>query len=336
MSVPPNSNSTREPQSAKLLNPPFFLITIDTEGDNLWSAPREITTRNSGFLKRFQDLCEEFRFKPTYLVNYEMAMCPEFRSFGRSVLSRGSGEIGMHLHAWNAPPVEPLMQDDYRYLPFLIEYPEATMRAKVAYQTKLLADVFGTQPSSHRAGRWALNQRYVELLIENGYNVDCSVTPGVSWCADSTAPLGWNGTDYRSFPSGPYWLDPADLSRPGVSELLEVPMTIRRGSNWSWVPARPLRAALNRLWPESVWLRPNARNTTHVLGLVRRLIDEGGSYAEFMLHSSEFMPGGSPTFKTEEDIERLYSGLRRLFSMASANFTGATLQEYFEWYRKQA
>jgi hypothetical protein len=331
----PNSTCSTPAGVAKRLNPPFFLITIDTEGDNLWSAPREITTQNSTFLRRFQDLCDEFCFKPTYLVNYEMAMCPAFRSFGRDVLSRHTGEIGMHLHAWNAPPIEPLIKDDCRYLPFLIEYPDATVRAKVVYQTNLLADVFGVQPTSHRAGRWALDRRYVELLIENGYNVDCSVTPGVSWRADSTAPLGWNGTDYRSFPSRPYWLDPADISRPGTSKLLEVPMTIRRGSNWSWIPIRSLRAVLNRLWPEFLWLRPNARNGMQLPSLLRRLVSEGETYAEFMLHSSEFMPGGSPTFKTKEDIERLYSGLRHLFSMASANFTGATLQEYFEWYRNQ-
>ncbi len=35
---------------------PRFLITIDTEGDNLWSLPREITTSNAKFLPRFQNL----------------------------------------------------------------------------------------------------------------------------------------------------------------------------------------------------------------------------------------------------------------------------------------
>jgi hypothetical protein len=53
-----------EGHAIEKFNPPFFLIT------DRWSAPREITTRNSKFLRRFQDLCEEFHFKPTYLVNY--------------------------------------------------------------------------------------------------------------------------------------------------------------------------------------------------------------------------------------------------------------------------
>lgn len=326
----------RQPEAAQKFKPPFFLITIDTEGDNLWSGPREITTRNSEFLQPFQDLCEEFGFKPTYLVNYEMAMCPNFRRFGRSVLSRKAAEIGMHLHAWNAPPIEHLTDNDYKYLPFLIEYPQHIMRQKVEYQTKLLTDVFGAQPISHRAGRWALDGRYVEMLIEHGYHVDCSVTPGVSWRMQQTAPAGCRGSDYRFFPADAYWLQSSDISRPGESELLEVPMTIRKGVNWSWVRPPAARAIANRLWPESLWLRPNGHNLSHLLRVLRRLTAQGKTYAEFMLHSSEFMPGGSPTFKTKEQIEKLYSDLRRLFSVASAIFASATLQEYWDWYRSRA
>src|SRR5512144_2975448 len=48
---------------------PSFLITIDTEGDNLWSRPREITTGNARYLPRFQALCEKYGLKPTYLTN---------------------------------------------------------------------------------------------------------------------------------------------------------------------------------------------------------------------------------------------------------------------------
>jgi len=332
----PSLASGAELQKTQRFGPPFFLITIDTEGDNIWSAPREITTRNSQFLKRFQDLCEEFALKPTYLVNYEMAMCPEFRRFGRDVLLRNVGEIGMHLHGWNAPPVEPIAPDDYHFLPFLIEYSAPLMRAKIAYQTKLLADIFSVQPISHRAGRWALDSRYVELLLEHGYGVDCSVTPGISWRMPSTASLGCKGTDYRKFPSDPYWIDPADISRPGKSALLEVPMTIYRDTTFSWVRPRMLRCAANRVWPDNSWLRPTRRNLRQLLMVVRQVLSQRKTYAEFMLHSSEFMPGGSRTFKTKEDIEKLYSDLKQLFSVASQRFTGATLKEFSEWYRKQA
>ncbi len=46
---------------------------------------------------------------------------------------------------------------------------------------------------------------------------------------------------------------------------------------------------------------------------------------EFMLHSSEFMPGGSPTFKDEAAIEGLYQDLEVLFSWLSDKTVGMTL-----------
>lgn len=43
--------------------------------------------------------------------------------------------------------------------------------------------------------------------------------------------------------------------------------------------------------------------------VVEQTLTQGNDYVEYMLHSSEYMPGGSPTFKNERDIERLYADL---------------------------
>ena len=165
-----------------------FIITVDTEGDNLWEKPREITTRNAAFLPRFQMLCERFRFKPVYLTNYEMAMSEVFLDFARDALSRGSCEIGMHLHAWNSPPIEPLTSDDYYHQPYLVEFPDRTMKEKIHVMTRLLEDRFSQKIISHRAGRWAFDGRYAAMLRHEGYLVDCSVTPGVDWSTSMGDP----------------------------------------------------------------------------------------------------------------------------------------------------
>ena len=48
----------------------------------------------------------------------------------------------------------------------------------------------------------------------------------------------------------------------------------------------------------------------------------------FMLHSSELMPGGSLTFRTEAQIEHLYRELAAIFGKArSLGYTGATFRE---------
>ncbi len=69
---------------------PAFLITIDTEGDNLWQKHDSITTENARYLPRFQQLCEKYGFKPVYLTNYEMAIDPFYIEFARDVIARGT------------------------------------------------------------------------------------------------------------------------------------------------------------------------------------------------------------------------------------------------------
>jgi hypothetical protein len=313
---------------------PAFLITIDTEGDNIWAAPREITTRNAAFLPRFQSLCEAHSLKPTYLTNYEMACCPVFQEFARDALRRGTAEIGMHLHAWNSPPIRPLTADDYRYQPYLIEYPEPVIRDKVAFMTDLLEETFGVKMISHRAGRWSMNAVYMRILAEQGYLVDCSVTPHVTWRPVPGDPAGQGGTDFSDFPEDAYRVDLGDISRPGDSSLLEVPMTVMPALG----PTRRIGERLtqgtlpsrvwNRLFPPRQWLQPNGRNLSPMLRILERALRERRRYVEFTLHSSEFMPGGSPTFRTTKSIEDLYRDMEELFSRAAAKFAGATLSEF--------
>ena len=136
---------------------PSFLITIDTEGDNLWERSKTLSTRNAQFLPRFQTLCESYGFKPTYLTNYEMAICPFSQDFGKELLQKGTGEIGMHLHAWNSPPLIPLTSDDFTYHPYLIEYPRRLIEEKVRMLrtwVKRLAKVIRTALCSDRKARF--------------------------------------------------------------------------------------------------------------------------------------------------------------------------------------
>jgi hypothetical protein len=287
---------------------PSFLITIDTEGDDLWSIPTEVTTENARYLPRFQSLCERYKLKPTWLTNYEMAECPFFSELGHDVLQRGTGEIGMHLHAWDSPP----LTDGPRGQAYLIEYPQSAMRNKIGFMTSLLEDRFGRKMVSHRSGRWAFNSCYARLLVEHGYLVDCSVTPRVSWANVPGDPNGSGGTDYSLYPSHPYFMDLDRIDREGDSPLLEVPVSIVSESG--------------RLQ----WLRPDGRNLDSMCAILRRARAERWPCVEFAFHSSELMAGGSPTFQTEDSIERLYDDLEALFTAAADGFRADTLSEFYD------
>lgn len=328
--------------TAASLEKPLFLITIDTEGDNLWEyASGTIETKNARFLPRFQQLCERYGLKPTWLTNYEMAENPAFCEFGRDVLRRATGEIGMHLHAWNSPPLVPLTDDDMRHMPYLIEYPQAAMQAKVSYLTELLEERFEQKMVSHRSGRWAFNDRYAKLLMDHGYLADCSVTPHVSWQRVKGDPQGRGGTDFSHFPSEPYFIDPEQIHQAGTSSLLEVPVSIVKTKYASLSQAfekapSPISRGLRWLLPATHWMRPKKGNRRQLLSMVAQARQRGTSYLEFMIHSSELMPGGSPTFRTEAEIETLYQDLEALFEEVVKDYRGATLHEFYaQWIRRR-
>ena len=305
---------------------PAFLITIDTEGDHVWDRPRQVTTENARFIGRFQALCERFDLRPTYLTNFEMAENAIFQEFGADVLRRGTAEIGMHMHAWDSPPIEPLGDQDWYDQPYAFEYPPAVVARKAEVMTRLLEDRFGIPVISHRAGRWGLNGDYARTLARLGYRVDCSVTPMITWQNHPGSPTGNGGPDFRSAPTHAYRLDLDDVNKAGDGPLLELPMTVMEGQ-------RPLHRTLARLLmgrrgPKIIRLQPDGTNLADLLFIVDTAKRDARPYIQFTLHSSEFMPGGSSSFPTTDSIERLYGHMEALFEATRGHFVGRTLKDY--------
>lgn len=308
-----------------------FIITIDTEGDNLWDyRGGEIGVRNAEYLPRFQALCDEFNFKPVYLTNYEMAKSKNFIAFAKKTQEEGRCEIGLHLHAWNSPPLYELPKQE-NGLAYLIEYPDDIMKAKLDYLHRLLCDTFGETPISHRAGRWAMNQKYFDLLIELGYKVDCSVTPKISWKKSMGQTKNSFGSDYKKYPSSPYFVNSSHIQE---KRIWEAPVTVEIGHYFLHEkihsPKKMAGEALRFLRGRPIWIRPNGNNLGEMLFLAKKIAVGDAPYLMFMIHSSELMPGGSPTFKTEESIEKLYLDLRILFAKIANDFEGSTFKEYYK------
>ncbi|WP_163438655.1 deacetylase [Fibrobacter succinogenes] len=298
-----------------------FFITIDTEADNQWDFDHEISTENAKFLPRFQELCEKYRFVPTWLTNYEMANDDFFYHCMKEKQDDGLCEIGMHLHAWNTPP-DYLLKKIHRERDYLIEYPVEVMDAKVATMTELIEARFGRRPVSHRSGRWTTNQDYFKILKKYGYKVDCSVTPHVNWnqCLGAT---GVPGSDYSKYPEAPYYI---------YEDILEMPMTIRYMRMFALESPYSLRNICREMkrfvLGRKQWLRPDSLLQVKPM---LKLIDcesQCNPYLMFMIHSSELMPGGSPNFRDEKSIEGLYMVIETLFEkIASLGYCGKKLCE---------
>jgi hypothetical protein len=318
----------------------YFIITIDTEGDNQWEEKcrRNITTENAKCLPRFQNLCEEYGFRPTYLVNYEMAVDEFFGKFGKECLARGTCEIGSHPHAWNSPPDYDLTGNDRKHMPYLIEYPEEIIYGKVKFLTDLLESTFETKIVSHRAGRWGFNEVYARILEQLDHKVDCSVTPFACWRSCLGAPDGKGGPDFSKFPTEAYFLNMNDISKAGCSSVLELPVTIRwtygpiLSKLYSIIPNTAVKRIIRGVFGQPVtWFRCSRGNIKSILKMLEGELASNGKYVEFMLHSSELMPGCSPTYTTQSDIDNLHGDLNEVFSLLSkAGVNGAGCEDYYK------
>lgn len=299
-----------------------FIITIDTEGDRLWSwKPGDlITTENTMYLNRFQKIAEYYGFKPVWLTNYEMIMDDRFIEFIGDVTSRNMGEIGMHLHAWNSPPLYNLPQGKNGQ-PYLIEYPTEIMEEKIKNMTDIIKSKTGIQPVSHRAGRWATDERYFKILDKYGYLVDCSVTPHKDWSSYCGQTINSAGSNYKNA-----------SEMPGLikgTNIIEIPVSIVYSHKLVHHIKDGIKPVVKDLFfGRDLWLRPGNDNLNAMLYVLEKVKNSNNDYIMFMLHSSEMMPNGSPNFPDNESIEKMYDNLDCLFRIASESFEGITLQEY--------
>lgn len=321
----------------------YFIITIDTEGDNLWKRAitpqgfREIKTENAKYLERFQLLCDKYHFIPTYLVNYEMANAEYFVSQGREWLSEGKCEIGMHMHAWNTPPIYNLPFNRKGHNPYAGEYPRKVRWEKIRLLTNLLEENFGIRPTSYRGGRWYIDAWDIEALLRLGYTVDCSITPKISW--EKTIGNTKYGPNYSNFPDKVYYIKRnkkdvnTNFKLNFLGEIVEVPPTIIASpfvKKLEKMVDQPEKA--KDIFHERIWLRPNGANLKELLYIIEKT--KNREYIEFMLHSSELMPGGSPTFKSAQSIEKLYQDLEVLFSEISKFRVGISISEYADLWKR--
>lgn len=326
-----------------------LIITIDTEADNQWARSETLELRNIAYIPRFQDLCDHYGFKPTYLITYAMATSDHFIQTVGSYQQAGRAEIGAHLHPWANPPLTPLTDNDHHHHPFPHEYPEEVLREKLTILTETIEKNIGERPATFRAGRYGFDGTVASILSDLGYIADCSVTPLVSWRSRMGNPQGNGGPDFAGAPCHPYFVSMKDCTKAGYSHLLEVPVSIfflrwpvlnRVVRGFKQVYHDPhdlLLRALYKAGQKPTWFRPLPDRSPHELIQIYRMARSLKlDYVEMMLHSSELMPGGSKNVKDEQAVEKLYTLFEALFQFLSKEQVhSVTLTEYAKDKREQ-
>lgn len=303
-----------------------FILTIDTEADNQWDHGRGLTVENIRFIPRFQELCNKFDIKPTYLVTSEVCEDSYAREIFCDYIENDEAEIGAHLHSWSTPPF--INKEGYRYNDrhhaFAHELPDDLLINKLRYLTDQIGTSFGKRPTSFRSGRYGFNEKVARALMINEYVVDTSVTPYIDWSAMKGIPGLNGGPDFRNSRPFPY-----TYTHKGNS-LLEIPVTIMptkfplnkdnkltdyffNNVSKSFL-LRSLRSMFFRYQP--LWLRPYPWMSLPLLDeIVKEAIDIKLPYIVMMFHSSELMPNCSIYRADSESVEKLYEQLEGFFTL---------------------
>ncbi len=310
--------------------PTPFVITVDTEEEWDWSSgyPTGPTrTANIHRLPDFQAACERHGAAVTYFVNRAVLVDPSAREVILQLSRRPRVEIGMHIHPWNTPPLQPVEKVTTRDS-FLHNLAPELAIAKL----NVVHDSFrecGLVPISFRGGRYSTGTAIQTWLREHGFVADASILPYTNW-VDDGAP------DYHN-------RDPQPCRLPGTSPLWELPLSLaftrRPFGFWNRVlstaekpPLRYLRLVgiMQKLGVfRKSWLNFENPFWDGMRGLIRALCRDHVPYLCFTVHSSSLLPGGSPYATCPADVDRIFARLNDAMSWLAgdAAFSPATIAE---------
>ncbi len=296
-----------------------LLVGIDTEGDNQWDAAARAVQRfeNIYALPRLHALFARHGVRPTYVVTHPVASDERSAAVLRGLLAGGDCEIGAHHHAWETPPCTP---DDVRRHPYASTIPRRRFEQQLASLTRAIADAVGCAPVSYRSGRFGFSAEHVAGLERLGYLVESSVAP-LFYEAHKGGP------DFVEAPLTPYFLAYDSATRPGTSNLLEVPVSAalnrRLPKQLQYLYARAPRPYTTKRVLRALrllrmrWLRPSYSSLDDMIALARRLAEDREPVLNLLFHSSEAIVGGSPYNRTEAELDAFCERLDRFLAFAT-------------------
>ena len=295
----------------------YLIITIDTEEDD-WGrySPAGHTLRNIERIPHLQDLFDEFDVKPTYLITYPVATNEKSISILKEILDEEKCEIGSHCHPWNTPPFE---EENTEKNSMLCNLPTELQYRKIRSLHNAIAENFGIEPVSFRAGRFGYNHEVAKNLNRLGYRVDTSISPFWDWTADHGPDFSENGpTPYR------FSCDHVFQESPD-GPMVEVPMTIgfaqKNFSRCNRILKALSRNHISKLKVIGIMYRlhllnriclsPEFSNSKDMIKLTQMMAKSSYEVLNMTFHTPSLIAGLSPFVKTKDDEKRFLERIRR-------------------------
>lgn len=320
--------------SREIRTPLRFVVTVDTEADDAWERPDDVKVSNILQLERFQDLCDKYDIVPTYLLAYECATRDEALKILKPLSENRRCEIGHHLHVWTTPPFQragPTGVDLDWIQAFQFQLPDSLFVEKAECLRQAIEENFGRSPTSHRAGRWGIDQRTVDWLAGAGFVVETSMRKGIRLrnlgpeVTAITSKRRIEATEYGLRKNPYFW--PGHSTNGNSQLVVEIPATVDAPDDFAsntmlrylalkW-PGEPFLfrvyrklGGLGRLYPDP------AKPPGEMPRIIERAIKRGETVINLMLHSSELALHCSPFTKTQEDSAGVWQHLEEAFRYA--------------------
>ena len=310
----------------------YLLVGIDTEGDNQWDAAARLNQRfeNLYALPRLHGVFQRHGVRPTYVITHPVASDPRSADVLRTLVAGGDCEVGAHHHAWETPPCG---EEDVRRHPYASALPLSQFEAQLDSLTIAIERAVGSRPVSYRSGRFGFSAGHVSALERAGYQVESSVAP-LFYEAHKGGP------DFVEAPLRPYYLAYDSATRPGSSNVLEVPVSAalnrRLPGALQYAYARaPKPYATKRILRalrllRMRWLRPSYSSYEDMVALARDLARWNEPVLNVLFHSSEAIVGGSPYNRTQAELDAFVDRLDRFLAFATRDL-GATPLTFAEF-----
>lgn len=296
-----------------------LLVGIDTESDNQWDlrARERPTFENLYALPALHARLRAHGVRPTYVITYPVARDRRSADVLRELKDSGTCEIGSHHHAWETPPCRP---EDMRRHPYASWLPPQDFEHQLDALTNAVEEAVGERPVSYRSGRFGFAASHVAALERRGYLVDSSIAPLFQEAHKK-------GPDFSDAPLHPYFLSYDEVTRPGTSNVLELPLSAALNRR---VP-RPLALAYARApgqymtrrvlralgLAHVMWLRPSYSSSEDMVALATRVSEAGEPLLNLLFHSSEAIVGGSPYNTTQAELDAFFGRLAQFLEFAT-------------------